>query len=159
MSSMLGQFLIGQPLASERLTNERLGKLQPLAVLSSDALSSVVHATEEVLLVLVLAGSGALGLSLPIGLAIGPLFVIVALSYYRTVHAFPAGGGAYTVARENLGPLPGLIAGAALLNDYVLTVAVSVSAGVAADRRQNRAGSIPALHRSRRQAWALAPTE
>jgi amino acid transporter len=132
MSSMLKQLLIGQPLASERLAHERLGKFQALAVLSSDALSSVAYASEEILLVLVLAGSGALGLSLPIGLAIGLLLVIVALSYYQTVHAYPTGGGAYTVARENLGPLPGLIAGAALLNDYVLTVAVSVSAGVAA---------------------------
>lgn len=132
MEFNLRQILIGQPLASERLAVERLGKVRALAVLSSDALSSVAYATEEILLVLVLAGTGALALSLPIGLAIAALLAIVALSYVQTVHAYPNGGGAYTVARENLGELPGLVAGAALLNDYVLTVAVSVSAGVAA---------------------------
>jgi len=132
MSLPLRRLLIGQPLASERQAQERLSKFQALAVLSSDALSSVAYATEEILWVLVLAGSGALALSLPIGLAIAALLVIVALSYYQTVHAYPTGGGAYTVARENLGRLPSLVAGAALLNDYVLTVAVSTSAGVAA---------------------------
>jgi len=132
MGSKFRQFLIGTPLSSDRLAEERLGKVRALAVLSSDALSSVAYATEEILLVLVLAGSGALALSLPIGLAIAALLAIVALSYVQTVHAYPGGGGAYTVARENLGVLPGLVAGAALLNDYVLTVAVSVSAGVAA---------------------------
>ena len=132
MSLPLRRLLIGQPLASERQAQERLSKFQALAVLSSDALSSVAYATEEILWVLVLAGSGALALSLPIGLAIAGLLVIVALSYYQTVHAYPTGGGAYTVARENLGRLPSLVAGAALLNDYVLTVAVSTSAGVAA---------------------------
>ena len=132
MPSTLKKLLIGQPLASERLAEERLGKLRALAVLSSDALSSVAYATEEIVLVLILAGTGALSLSLPIGLAIAALLVIVVLSYFQTVHAYPNGGGAYTVARENLGSMSGLVAGAALLNDYVLTVAVSVSAGVAA---------------------------
>jgi amino acid transporter len=111
---------------------ERLSKVQALAVLSSDALSSVAYATEVILLVLVLAGSAALALSWPIALAISVLLIIVAISYYQTVHAYPTGGGAYTVARKNLGTWPGLVAGAALLTDYVLTVAVSISAGVAA---------------------------
>lgn len=125
--------LIGQALPSARMTHERLGKIQALAVLSSDALSSVAYATEEILLVLVLAaGGGALGLSWPIAIAIGVLLLVVAISYYQTVHAYPTGGGAYTVSKENLGTLPSLVAGAALLTDYILTVAVSISAGVAA---------------------------
>jgi amino acid transporter len=132
MLTTLRRALIGSPLPSERIIHERLSKVQALAVLSSDALSSVAYATEEILLVLVLAGSGALGLSLPIALAIAALLLIVASSYYQTVHAYPTGGGAYIVTRENLGTLPSLVAGAALLTDYVLTVAVSVSAGVAA---------------------------
>ena len=132
MLMTLRRILIGTPLPTERIIHERLGKVQALAILSSDALSSVAYATEEILLVLVLAGSGALGLSLPIALAIAALLLIVASSYYQTVHAYPTGGGAYTVARENLGTLPSLVAGGALLTDYVLTVAVSISAGVAA---------------------------
>jgi amino acid transporter len=132
MPSTVRQFLIGAALPSERIFHERLTKVQALAVLSSDALSSVAYASEEILLVLVLAGSAALALSWPIALAISMLLIIVAISYYQTVHAYPTGGGAYTVARENLGTLPGLVAGAALLTDYVLTVAVSISAGVAA---------------------------
>ncbi len=132
MLTALRRTLIGSPLHSERIAHERLTKIQALAVLSSDALSSVAYATEEILLVLVLAGSGALGLSWLISLAIALLLVIVASSYYQTVHAYPTGGGAYSVTRENLGTLPSLVAGAALLTDYVLTVAVSISAGVAA---------------------------
>lgn len=124
--------LIGTPLPIARIIHERLSKVQALAVLSSDALSSVAYATEEILLVLVLAGRGALALSLPIALLIAVLLLIVASSYYQTVHAYPTGGGAYIVARENLGTLPSLVAGGALLTDYVLTVAVSISAGVAA---------------------------
>ena len=124
--------LIGEPLPIARMIHERLSKVQALAVLSSDALSSVAYATEEILLVLVLAGSGALTLSWPIALAISVLLLIVAISYYQTVHAYPTGGGAYTVSKENLGTLPSLVAGAALLTDYILTVAVSISAGVAA---------------------------
>jgi amino acid transporter len=126
------RMLIGTPLPTERIIHERLSKIQALAILSSDALSSVAYATEEILLVLVLAGGGALGLSLPIALLIAALLLIVAGSYYQTVHAYPTGGGAYIVARENLGTLPSLVAGGALLTDYVLTVAVSISAGVAA---------------------------
>jgi amino acid transporter len=132
MRTTLRQFLLGAALPSERIIHERLSKVQALAVLSSDALSSVAYATEEILLVLVLAGSAALALTWPVALAISVLLIIVAISYYQTVHAYPTGGGAYTVARENLGSWPGLVAGAALLTDYVLTVAVSISAGVAA---------------------------
>ncbi len=126
------RWLIGPPLPTEQMTEERLGRFQALAVLSSDALSSVAYATEEILMVLILAGTGAVGLSLPIAIGIAVLLIIVASSYYQTVHAYPGGGGAYLVTKDNLGTLPSLVAGAALLIDYVLTVAVSISAGVAA---------------------------
>jgi len=128
----LRRVLIGPPLPTQRMAHERLGKVQALAVLSSDALSSVAYATEEILLVLVLGGAAALALTWPVALAIAVLIVIVAASYYQTVHAYPSGGGAYIVTRENLGTMPSLVAAAALLTDYVLTVAVSISAGVAA---------------------------
>jgi amino acid transporter len=126
------RILIGAPLPSVRMAYERLSKIQALAVFSSDALSSVAYATEEILLVLVLAGTVALGLSLPIALVIVGLLVIVATSYYQTIHGYPSGGGAYIVAYDNLGVWPGLTAAAALLTDYVLTVAVSTTAGIAA---------------------------
>src|SRR5205814_6063007 len=96
------------------------------------ALSSVAYATEEILLVLILAGSGAIPLAGPIGIVIALLLFIVALSYNQTIHAYPTGGGSFIVAKENIGVVPGLVAGAALLIDYVLTVAVSISSGVAA---------------------------
>lgn len=150
MLATLRRVLIGTPLPTERIIHERLGKAQALAVLSSDALSSVAYATEEILLVLVLAGSGGLSLSLPIALLIAALLLIVASSYYQTVHAYPTGGGAYIVARENLGTLPSLLAGGALLTGYVLTVAVSVSAGAAAIT-----SALPALY-PWRVALALA---
>src|SRR5262245_20975822 len=114
------------------MQHERLGKASALAVFSSDALSSVAYATEEILLVLVLAGAMALGYSIPIAFAISVLIAIVVSSYRQTIRAYPHGGGAYIVAKDNLGTLPALTAGAALLIDYVLTVAVSVAAGVAA---------------------------
>lgn len=126
------RLLVGNPLETSQAVHERLTKVKALAVFSSDALSSVAYATEEILLVLILAGTGALSLSWPIALAIATLLVIVATSYYQGIHAYPSGGGAYIISKENLGKLPGLIAGAALLIDYVLTVAVSISAGVAA---------------------------
>ncbi|MGQ9585313.1 MAG: APC family permease [Anaerolineae bacterium] len=132
MLHSLRRILIGSPLPTRQMIHERLGKVQALAVLSSDALSSVAYATEEILLVLVLAGSGALALTWPVALAIAVLLLIVVSSYYQTIHAYPGGGGAYIVTRENLGTVPSLVAGAALLTDYVLTVAVSISAGVAA---------------------------
>lgn len=111
---------------------ERLSKMKALAVFSSDALSSVAYATEEIMLVLLLAGSAAVGLAWPITLGIATLLVIVAFSYHQTIHAYPDGGGAYIVAHDNLGQMPGLVAAAALLTDYVLTVSVSITAGVAA---------------------------
>ncbi|MGQ9457449.1 MAG: APC family permease [Anaerolineae bacterium] len=137
----LRRVLIGPPLPTQRMAHERLGKVQALAVLSSDALSSVAYATEEILLVLVLGGSAALVLTWPVALAIAGLIVIVVTSYYQTVHAYPSGGGAYIVTKENLGTMPSLVAAAALLTDYVLTVAVSISAGVAAIT-----SSFPILH-------------
>ncbi len=132
VSNRLRQILIGTPLPSAGILHERLNKIQALAVFSSDALSSVAYATEEILLVLVVAGSGALSLSLPVALAITALLAIVVTSYYQTIHGYPSGGGAYIVAYENLGVWPGLTAAAALLIDYVLTVAVSITAGIAA---------------------------
>ncbi|MDI6857510.1 MAG: APC family permease [Dehalococcoidia bacterium] len=130
--SGLRRVLIGSPLATSQAIHERLDKVRALAIFSSDALSSSAYATEEILLVLILAGSGALNASLPIAAAITALLITVAFSYRQTVRAYPGGGGSYTVAKENLGVLPGLVAASALMVDYVLTVAVSVSAGVAA---------------------------
>ncbi len=128
----LKRFLVGAPLPTAQSRHERLGKATALAVFASDPLSSVAYATEEILLVLTLAGSAALSYSLPIGIAIAVLIAIVVSSYRQTIRAYPQGGGAYIVARENLGTVPALVAGAALLTDYVLTVSVSVAAGVAA---------------------------
>lgn len=128
----LKQFFVGTPLPTAQSRHERLGKATALAVFASDALSSVAYATEEILLVLVLAGSVALSYSLPIGIAIGILIAVVVTSYRQTIAAYPQGGGAYIVTKDNLGTYPSLMAGAALLTDYVLTVAVSVAAGVAA---------------------------
>jgi amino acid transporter len=128
----LKRLLVGTPLPTAQARHERLGKATALAVFASDALSSVAYATEEILLVLVLAGTVALSYSLPIAIAIAILIAIVVSSYRQTIMAYPQGGGAYIVSKDNLGTVPGLIAGAALLIDYVLTVAVSVAAGIAA---------------------------
>jgi amino acid transporter len=128
----LKRLLLGRPIPSRLAHHERLTKTTGLAVLSSDPLSSVAYATEEILRTLVLAGAGALWLLTPIGGVITTLLIVVALSYRQTIHAYPGGGGAYIVAKENIGDTAGLVAGAALLIDYVLTVAVSVAAGVAA---------------------------
>jgi amino acid transporter len=124
--------LVGAPLATSQLIEERLTKVKALAVFSSDNLSSSAYATEEILLVLVAAGTGAFFISIPLSIAISALVIIVATSYTQTVQAYPNGGGAYIVAKDNLGTTPGLVAGASLLVDYVLTVAVSIAAGVAA---------------------------
>jgi amino acid transporter len=132
MITNIRQLLLGVPLPTAAETHERLTKAKALAVFSSDALSSVAYATEEILLVLVLAGSAALAFSLPIALVIVGLLVVVATSYYQTIHGYPSGGGAYIVAYDNLGVWPGLTAAAALLIDYILTVAVSTTAGIAA---------------------------
>lgn len=128
----LKRWFVGTPLPTAQSRHERLGKATALATFASDALSSVAYATEEILLVLILAGTVALSYSLPIGIAIALLIAIVVSSYRQTILAYPQGGGAYIVSKDNLGVLPGLIAAAALLIDYVLTVAVSVAAGVAA---------------------------
>ena len=121
---------IGTTLASHMLEGERLTKIKALAVFSSDALSSVAYASQEILLVLVLAGAGAITYSLPIAIAIVALLAIVIASYRQTVRAYPSGGGAYIVAHENLGTTAGLVAASALLIDYVLTVAVSVASAM-----------------------------
>jgi amino acid transporter len=126
------RLVLGPPLATTALVEERLSKLKALAILSSDALSSVAYGTEAMLGVLVLAGTAALAYSLPIAGVIVLLMVAVGLSYRQTIKAYPRGGGSYIVAHDNLGELPGLTAAAGLMTDYVLTVAVSVSAGVAA---------------------------
>src|SRR5690349_12356619 len=125
--------LVGRPLPSERLEHERLSKKTALAVLSSDAISSVAYATDQSLFVV----GGAIGLAavnyvVPLSAVIVGLLVLVALSYRQTIFAYPAGGGSYTVAKDNLGVRTGLVAAAALLTDYILTVAVSISSGVAA---------------------------
>src|SRR2546423_10027426 len=132
MASGMKRVLVGRTLSSHRLEHQLLPKYLALPVFSSDPLSSVAYATEEMMLVLVAAGAGALAAMVPIGLAIAALLAIVVTSYRQTVRAYPRGGGSYIVARENLGTLPGLIAAAAILTDYVLTVAVSVTAGTVA---------------------------
>src|SRR5918911_1333526 len=124
--------IVGSPLRTAEQVHQRLTKTKALAIFSSDALSSVAYATDEILLVLVAAGTAAFHLAMPIALTISGLLVIVVTSYYQTIHGYPSGGGAYIVAHENLGVWPGLIAAAALLIDYVLTVAVSITAGVVA---------------------------
>ncbi len=128
----LKRVLFGRPLASDRLEHERLNKRTALAVLSSDAISSVAYATEQTLIVLAVLGATALNYVVPISAVIVGLLVLVALSYRQTVFAYPGGGGSYTVAKDNLGTGSGLVAAAALLTDYILTVSVSISSGIAA---------------------------
>lgn len=125
------QFLIGRPLQTADAPHQTVGKLIGLAVFASDALSSTAYATQEIMIILAVAGSGALRYVFPISLAIVGLMTVVTISYEQTIHAYPGGGGAYIVARDNLGELPAQTAGAALLTDYILTVAVSISSGVA----------------------------
>ena len=126
-------FLIGSPLQTTDLAHQTVSKKVGLAVFASDALSSTAYATDEILLYLGMTGLAAvaLSLSLPIALAIAVLLVIVTISYRQTIFAYPNGGGAYIVARDNLGERAAQVAGAALLTDYILTVAVSISSGVA----------------------------
>src|SRR5687767_4432356 len=130
--TLLKRWLVGPPMPLAQARHERLGKSVALAVFASDPLSSVAYATEEILHVLVLAGSAALSYSLPIAFGIAALLAIVVVSYRQTVQAYQQGGGAYMVSKDNLGQLPALTAAAAVLIDYVLTVAVSVTAGIAA---------------------------
>ena len=125
----LKRVLVGRPLATHKAEHQLLPKSLALPVFSSDAISSNAYATQEMMLVLATAGAGALAFRVPIALAIAALLVIVVISYRQTVFAYPSGGGSYIVAHENLGTLPGLTAAAALLSDYILTVAVSVVAG------------------------------
>ena len=130
---VLKRFVVGPPIATAEEQHQRLGKPTALAVFASDAISSTAYATEEILHVLVpLAGMAALGYLTPMSLIVMALLFVVILSYRQTIYAYPSGGGSYVVSRENLGKVPSLVAGASLLVDYILTVAVSVSAGVAA---------------------------
>lgn len=124
--------VIGTSMSSRRLTEERLSKKVGLAIFSSDALSSTAYASQEIMLILVLAGTGALTFSLPIAAVIVSIMAIVVISYRQVIRAYPSGGGGYMVAHQNLGAWPGLTAGSALLIDYVLTVAVSIAAAVEA---------------------------
>jgi len=128
----LKSWLVGDPLKSTQAAHERLSKTLALAIFSSNAISSVAYATEEILLVLILAGTAAVAWSIPVSFAILFLVVVLTISYRQIIYEYPAGGGAYIVARNNLGELPSLTAAAALIIDYVLTVAVSVAAGIAA---------------------------
>ncbi len=130
--SQVKRLMVGAPIPSHQAHHERFSRVTGLAVLSSDPLSSVAYATEEILRVLMIGGVSALWLVTPIGAVIATMLAVVAFSYRQTIHAYPNGGGAYIVAKENLGTLPALIAAAALLIDYVLTVSVSIAAGVAA---------------------------
>ena len=141
-TGLLKRLLVGRPLPSRDLEHTLLPKVLALPVFSSDALSSVAYATEEILAVLLAASLTATHLVFPIAIAIATLMVIVVSSYRQTVRAYPSGGGAYIVSKDNLGTLPGLIAAAALLTDYVLTVSVSVVAGVFAI-----VSAVPSLHR------------
>jgi amino acid transporter len=131
-SGHVRRFLLGTPIPSASELLERVGVTRGLAIFASDNISSSAYASEEIMRVLVLAGIGALTLTMPITLAIIAILAIVVLSYRQVIRAYPNGGGSYVVAHENLGPLAGLTAAAALLTDYILTVAVSVSAGVTA---------------------------
>ena len=124
-------WLIGRPLSTADAAHQTIGKAVGLAVFASDALSSTAYATQEILGVVAAAGTIAYGYLFPVSLAIVFLLTIVTISYEQTIHAYPGGGGAYIVARDNLGELPAQTAGAALLTDYILTVSVSVSSGIA----------------------------
>jgi amino acid transporter len=132
MLNRIRTLVLGPPLPTRYLSHQRLNKIRALAAFSPDALSSIAYANQEIYLGLVVAGSAGLALSLPVGLAIAGLLVLVALSYYQTVQGYPSGGGSYVVARTNLGTAPGLVAAAALLVGYLLTAAVSLTSGVAA---------------------------
>ena len=135
--SKIKKFLIGNPISSAEEQHQRLRKAIALPVFASDAISSTAYATDEILVVLLIGagiGRAAFGPLIPIAIVVCVLLVIVVLSYSQTIHAYPSGGGAYIVSRENLGKTPALIAGSSLLVDYILTVAVSVAGGVLAIR-------------------------
>ena len=124
--------LIGEPFPSSQEIHERLDKVRALAVFASDPISSNAYATEAIMSVLIVLGSGALSMTLPVAMGVATLVLMVVFSYIQTILHYPDGGGAYTVAKDNLGKYPSLLAGAALLIDYILTVSVSVAAGVRA---------------------------
>src|SRR5438132_4268520 len=152
MLNLFKRVIVGRPLATTQMEEQRLPKTIALAVFSSDALSSTAYATEEILFVTALGASSlALGLSklVPIAIVVCVLLAIVIVSYRQVIFAYPNGGGAYVVSRENIGEYAGLVAGASLMVDYVLTVAVSISAGVAA------VVSIPAFEGLRQQRVAV----
>jgi len=128
----LKSVVIGRPLATEEEITERLPKKKALAIFSSDAISSSTYASEEILIILVAGGAAAVAFSVPIAIAIALLLLIVSTSYRQVCHAYPSGGGAYAVAKANINIGSALLAAAALLFDYVMTVAVSIAAGVAA---------------------------
>src|SRR6476646_8169137 len=135
MLTMMKRVLVGKPLATSEQEHQLLPKTIALSTFSSDAISSTAYATEEILFVTAVGRSSlALGLAhlIPISIVVAILLAIVVTSYRQTIYAYPSGGGSYIVSRENLGEYPSLIAGASLLVDYILTVAVSISAGVAA---------------------------
>ena len=142
--STLKRVIIGRPRPTRELKHQLLPKWMALPVFSSDPLSSVAYATEEMMLVLALAGAAAFSLVLPLSLGVATLLTIVIVSYRQTVRAYPHGGGAYIVAKDNLGTIPGLTAASALLIDYTLTVSVSIAAGVAAI-----ASAVPSLSNNR----------
>jgi amino acid transporter len=144
VGTVLKRFLLGRQVSSAKLEHTLLPKVLALPVFSSDALSSVAYATEEMMIALALAGAAAFSMMLPIGVLVAIVLAIVVTSYRQTVRAYPRGGGSYIVARENLGTLPGLVAAAAILQDYVLTVAVSVTAGTIAI-----VSAVPELHEHR----------
>lgn len=129
--STVSSWFIGRPLSTADAPHQTIGKAIGLAVFASDALSSTAYATQEILVILAAAGTMAFGMVVPISIAIIILLGIVTISYEQTIHAYPDGGGAYIVARDNLGKMPALIAGASLLTDYILTVSVSIASGVA----------------------------
>src|SRR5947207_7297341 len=137
------RILVGRPIPTTEQEHQRIPKVIALATFSSDAISSTAYATEEILFVTAVGGSSlALGLAhlVPISIVVAILVVLVVTSYRQTIFAYPGGGGSYLVSRDNLGRYPSLVAGASLLVDYILTVAVSISAGVAA------IVSLPAFH-------------
>jgi len=144
MVTKLKRFLIGRPMKTTELADEKLSKRKALAVLSSDALSSVAYGTEQILLVLMAVGFSAMWYSIPISIAVLGLLMILILSYRQTIFTYPTGGGAYIVAKQNLGVPLGLVAGGSLLVDYILTVAVSASAGTDAIT-----SAFPSLHEHR----------
>ncbi len=144
MFAKLKELLIGPALPTQTLGQKQLDKIRALAAFSPDALASIAYANQEIYLGMIVAGSMGLSYAWPIGLGITALLVMVALSYYQTIHGYPSGGGSYIVAKSNLGTLPGLLAAAALLVDYLLNAAVSLTAGVAA-----LASAFPELYQHR----------